>query len=452
MIQEDQEDKRLARETAPEGAGLTPNVTEYDAYKAWANPEPNYGISPSQMDAGLPPDRSPMDMTGGGSYSGEQSNKVSSRVDEMLDKAKQGEDTNRFSYNTKDVSPRYRATFKGIDNESLYAANQTTGEKAYNGVAKMVGIAGSTFINGTAGTVYGLMKWGETGKPTAFYDNDLSNYLSNFNTEWEDKYAHYKTERERNGEWYEPSNLFTANFLFDNVVKNLGFSLGAMGSGFAWGAALKAIGLTATLMGTGAKWASAAESAISEATALPAAQRLSTIGSRLNQLINTSKVGVGGALMKADRGIVAAFGTFGEAGMEALNNSQQFRQQLIQEYKNKYGADPEGRDLEEINQNADAVGKWSFGLNSALLTATNYIQLPKIYSSSFRGERAIANNIARAGEEYVSTLPTKGFGKVMHGAKNLIGLGLNGSEGFEEGAQFAIQTLIKSMLLKNLLL
>jgi hypothetical protein len=41
--------------------------------------------------------------------------------------------------------------------------------------------------------------------------------------------------------------------------------------------------------------------------------------------------------MQSDRAIVATFGTFGEAGMEALGNSQQFRAEKIADFTEKYG-------------------------------------------------------------------------------------------------------------------
>jgi uncharacterized protein YdeI (YjbR/CyaY-like superfamily) len=44
----------------------------------------------------------------------------------------------------------------------------------------------------------------------------------------------------------------------------------------------------------------------------------------------------------------------------------------------------------------------SFGLNTALLTATNYIQLPKIFSSSLKLKNILNNVVRNAEGEYVS--------------------------------------------------
>jgi len=339
-----------------------------------------------------------------------------------------------------DMSGRYPTFYPGRDNEEMYAQHQGSLEKAYNGVAKMAGVATTTFLEGTAGLVYGVYKGVKDGKISSFYNNELTNSFNEFNKDWENKYAHYRTERERNGSWWEPENLFTGNFLWDNIVKNLGFSLGAVGAGFAWGGALKAIGLTSKIAGAGAEMAAAADTAIGEASLLPQAQRLPAVVNKLESLWNGTKVGIGKGLMKADQGIVATFGTVGEAGLEALNNSQEFRQKMIEEFKNTHGYEPTLEDLKEIDRYAASVGNSSLFLNAALLTATNYIQLPKIYSSSFKAEKNILNNIKFEAGKYVESLPEKGFGKLLYKAKNVGSLFFNTAEAFEEGAQYTIQT------------
>ncbi len=353
---------------------------------------------------------------------------------------KTGQDFPTVSTAGIDMSGRFPTFFPGRDNEEMYAQAQTKLEKAYNGVAKMSGIATTTFLEGTAGLVYGVYKGISDGKISSFYDNELTNTFSDFNKDWENKYAHYKTQRERNGSWWEPENLFTGNFLWDNIVKNLGFSVGAMAAGFTWGGAFKAIGLTSKLAGAGAEMAAAADTAIAEASLLPQAQRLPSMVSKLESLWNTTKVGVGKGLMKADQGIVATFGTVGEAGLEALGNSQEFRQRMISEFVSTHGYNPTTEDLKQINDYAESVGNSTLFLNTALLTVTNYIQLPKIYSSSFKSEKNIINNIKFDAGKYADALPQKGFGKFLYKSKNVASLFFNTAEAFEEGAQFAIQT------------
>ena len=356
----------------------------------------------------------------------------------LLDQAspKTGNDFPGVSGSDVDLSGRYPKFYPGRNNEEMYAQSQGGFEKAYNGITKMAGIASATFINGTVGAVYGAIKSSETGKISSFYNNDLANSLNEWTDTLENKYAHYKTEREKNGSWWEPSNVFTGNFLWDGIVKNLGFSLGAAASGFAWGGALKAIGITSKLMSGGVKLASQADDIIANAALLPATQRLSAINSELSAALGS----VGKGLMKSDRAIVATFGTIGEAGLEALSSSKAFREQMINDFVADKGYQPTDADLKEIDRLSESVGNFTYFANSALLTATNYIQLPKIFSSSFKNEKNILNNIDFTEGKYIDALPTKGFGKLLYKSKNVASLFFNTSEAFEEGAQFAIQT------------
>jgi hypothetical protein len=68
----------------------------------------------------------------------------------------------------------------------------------------------------------------------------------------------------------------------------------------------------------------------------------------------------------------------------------------MQEFRNNNGGvDPTGKDLAKINAMADSVGNASFLSNVALLSATNYIQFPKILGSSYAAEKGIMNNVVR---------------------------------------------------------
>lgn len=342
-----------------------------------------------------------------------------------------------------DTSGRYPTFYTGLDNEDIYAQTQSFGEKAYNGVAKMVGIGGATFLNGTVGLVNGLYEWGKSGKFNSFYNNDLSNSLNDYTESLNDSLAFYKTQRQRDASWWEPENLFSGNMLFDNIISNLGFALGAGAAGVAVGgligSALKGIGSAAGLISTGAEGAATVNEIIGSATALTSEEALGATTSRLSSAWNAAKTKIGNGILSSDKAIKAISATAGEAGIEALNNSREYRQNMINEYASKYGVAPTGKDLEDINKSAESVGNASFALNSVLLTATNYVMLPKIFSSSFKSERTLLNNIAREAGDYVSTIPQKGLGKYLYGASKGLGTLFSATEAAEEGAQYAIQ-------------
>ena len=91
---------------------------------------------------------------------------------------------------TPSTAERFPVMYPGRDNEEIYAQSQGTWEKAYNGVVKMAGLATSTFIQGTAGLVYGTHKAIETGKFSSLYSNDLSKGLNEWTDSLEDSNAH----------------------------------------------------------------------------------------------------------------------------------------------------------------------------------------------------------------------------------------------------------------------
>ena len=339
-----------------------------------------------------------------------------------------------------DLSGRYPKLYPTLDNESLYAQGQGTFEKLGNGLVKMGGIGSATFINTTAGFLYGATQWARTGEFNSMYDNPLTRELNEFNNEYlESTFANYKTQREREGEWWEPENLFTANFLADNIIKNLGFAAGAFAGGFAWTGALRALGLSSRLIAQGKNMAAATDAAISSATALPQAQRLSAINTALNQLSSTAKVATGRAFMGAERGIVSTIAAAGEAGIEALSASQEFRQSMIDKYIADNGFNPTGADLQEINDTATRAGNTVYGLNFGLLSLSNFVQLPKIFSSTFKGEKNLVNDVIFKGGKWTSKLPESTLGKSLYKARGFGKLLFNIDEALEEAAQYAVQ-------------
>ena len=349
----------------------------------------------------------------------------------------------------------------GIDNEDVAARGQSTWDKAANGLIKMGGTAINTAVSSTLGTLNGIGKWIETGKFSSFYDNELSHQLDDQMKSMEEMFPHYKTAQQRSEDWYQPANLFSANFVWDSVVKNLGFSLGAAIPALGVGKALNALKLSSKLFALGEGLA--ATEVIEGATQLPRIQQLAAMESKLQTIINTGKSITGKALKGLGsesgqgghlvQGIASVLSSSGEASMEAYNNLNQFRNDRIKEYKDGYtdrkgnkieghGVAPTGQDLQDINDNAENVGNSSYGLNVLLLSGTEYVQLPKIFGSTFKGEKNLLNRTIQNPKTglWESALPTKGFAKFATKAKNIASLGFNEAEAFEEGAQYAIQT------------
>lgn len=163
------------------------------------------------------------------------------------------------------------ATYSDLqDLQDFRAAKQTSLGKWVNGLSKGVVLAGTTFLDGTLGLLWGtgemLANLGnkeESGWETfsRLWDNEFSNGMRTINEMSENILPNYRTAEERDRAWYQ--NLGTANFWADTFLKNLGFTVGAFYSGKGFTSVLKGANLIKT--GLGAATAGSVYSAVNEA-------------------------------------------------------------------------------------------------------------------------------------------------------------------------------------------
>jgi predicted NAD-dependent protein-ADP-ribosyltransferase YbiA (DUF1768 family) len=343
---------------------------------------------------------------------------------------------------------RYNNVLYGYNNEDAAAQRQGWTSKMVNGVGKGLLLTGTTFVQSTAGLLNGLYQMVDDGRFASFYDNDFNRKIDEITKAAEDILPNYYSDAEKNSRWYSPSKLFSANFLWDGIVKNLGFAAGAALSGGVFATGLKSLSLLPGLaklvsIGKGAEVlaASTEEAVAAAATAGKVAEGYGKLKAISNQFLGSYKT-----LNAGNRAVVAGLATTGEAGFEAFNNLNQFRDDKIEEYKNTHGGlDPIGAELDKINKASESVGNSSFLANVALLSVTNYIQFPKILGSSYRAEKDIINGVSRKIGEVTTDTTGKFIEKAVTGNKFLSALNkirpytFSVPEGFEEGAQYAIQ-------------
>ena len=349
-----------------------------------------------------------------------------------------------ISRSLKEVtSNRYDTLVPGdYNNEDAYAQGQGWVDKMVNGVGKGLVLTGTTFLQSTAGLLNGVVNSINDGRAASFYDNDFNRALDELNKQLEDQLPNYYKDVEKNARWYSPTKLFTGNFFWDGIVKNLGFAAGAALSGQVYAAGLRALPLTSRLFSVG----KAAETLAATEEGLLAANKVADTYGKVRGL-SDQFLSSYSALNTGGRALVAGLATTGEAGFEAFHNLNQFRDEKIEEYKAlNNGREPIGADLDKINMEADHVGNSSFLLNTALLSATNYIQFPKILGSSYTAEKGLINSLKsdisavsknEAGQFIAPQARTLG-GKLLSGIKTVAPYTFSASEGFEEGAQFAI--------------
>lgn len=121
--------------------------------------------------------------------------------------------------------------------QDIRAENQPWYAKIAAGIAKGTVLAGTTFADGIAGTISGAINVlanmediADSDSPlreagSKFISNPISEKLAKINEEMESILPNYYSRAEQEGPWYE--NIFTANFLGDKFLKNMGFTIGA---------------------------------------------------------------------------------------------------------------------------------------------------------------------------------------------------------------------------------
>jgi len=342
-----------------------------------------------------------------------------------------------------DQTGRYDKQLVGWDNEDLYGQMQSNWDKAANGVLKGLTLAGTTFLQGTVGLVNGLANVVGGNGLNSFYNNDFSNYLEKINKEAENVLPNYYTAQETNAAWYSPDNFFTANFLWDKVIKNIGFSIGAIYSGGVVSKALSTAMKGVGLLSDARQLAALTETLEQVLPQTPVAARVTKFVETLTKALPKLSA------TQVDRAVTSFFGAATEGGIEALQGLNEFRESKVEEFRAKNFRMPNADEMAKINEESTSLGNARFIMNLGLLSATNYIQLPKILGSRYSTSKALANTEAAAMGEVGATrrlldgtlerVAPKGLEKV---AKNIYkggGLFFSGSEAFEEGAQFVFQ-------------
>ena len=310
-----------------------------------------------------------------------------------------------------------QASFENLGD--IRAENQPWYAQIGAGLAKGAILAGTTFLDGTLGLLFGAGEairrgfdddYTKSGAAAGLWDNDFSKAMQSVN-EWSEKALPNYYTREP---WYE--NIFTANFLGDKFIKNLGFGVGAFYNGGVTAAGLKATKLP-QLIGAIAKSSKAPK-------------------------IVTSAVG-------------STISAVNEGRIEALNNSKDWfelhkaqlddeHRQRLQYIKNAYGgtksydqlirAEQENynKALGRLSEDRLKMGNVDLLMNIPILTASNMIQFGKLYANGFKTARKATNIVGKAGEYTAGTTRlgattaitkgalSEGTGEILQGAASRI--------------------------------
>lgn len=312
----------------------------------------------------------------------------------------------------------------------IRAENQPWYAQIGAGLAKGAILAGTTFLDGTVGLIFGAGTAIGEGRWSGLWDNDFSKAMQSINEWSEQALPNYYTRAEQEQPWYE--NIFTANFLGDKFIKNLGFTVGAFYSGGVTAAGLKVTKLP-QLIGAIAK--SSKASAIVN-TAVGAT--ISAVNEGRIEALNNSKDWF--ELHKAQlddslRERLDAIQTEYEAnaGKELVRSGvegNQFVDPAYIKYQDDIAREREAYNaaLGKLNEDRLKMGNADLLMNIPILTASNIIQFGKLYANGFKTARKATNIVGKAGEYTAGTTRLGAATAITKGAL---------SEGTEEMAQGA---------------
>ena len=107
------------------------------------------------------------------------------------------------------------------------------------GIAKMGVLAGTTFLNSTIGLGVGLATAATKGEWNGLWNNEFNKTMNQINEGSEEVFKNYYSKEELENPWYK--NIGTTNFWADGILKNMGFTIGAIGAGALTGNALSTL-------------------------------------------------------------------------------------------------------------------------------------------------------------------------------------------------------------------
>ena len=347
-------------------------------------------------------------------------------------------------------------TFEHLQNKR--ANNQWGAVQILNGIGKAATTAVTTALDGTIGTLYGIgtgivnvatdaknADGSDKGFMQGLWDNDFNRAMAAAQEEAEELMPNYYTDYERDAPWY--NNIFSANFIGDKIIKNAGFTIGALAATSLTGGAGGVVGKTVQALAKGVAKQALKGGSVSAAKSVLKAGR--EFGQIANYAVNTGLSAHGEAAIEAINGTNEAFKTL-DANVESR------RQELLSQLNPQ---DPNYKaQVQQINNAVQEYKNQQSGLltqagnniylaNLAILSLTNSLEFGDLIKGGFgqtaklakrtytvEGKEATKREWAKALLEGKNAQVVNGVNAgagtiALHTAKNFA------SEGFEEGAQ-----------------
>jgi hypothetical protein len=362
------------------------------------------------------------------------------------------------------ANQRYTTYQRNVDLENIYGLQQSWTDQLANGVIKMGGIGVGTFLQSFA-TIPNTISAIKNGKLSNLsggvdgYEAAIDNWTKNL----EDIFPNYYTREEQKHPYLAmlPFAPGSANFWGDKVIKNLGFTAGAIGGAIAQDAAIGlvtegigAIPLVAGQIGKASLFLN--KLFVGTNNVEKALDVAKTAGVAADTILDVKKLGDLASYTKITDGFRYGMSLYGsartEAAIEARDSYRTVREDLLRQYRlENAGVDPTGEDAEQIEDYATSAMNTRFGINMALLTASNAIQFGNLFKSFTSANKAVSGQLTKELEDF-GKVGLKEGSKDVFEAKVATGLGEKVWESvrpkmaniltegvYEEGGQYATE-------------
>ena len=368
------------------------------------------------------------------------------------------------------ANQRYPVYQRGVDLENVYGLQQSWYQQLGNGVAKLgANIVGTfaqsmTNIPNTISAAKNADIAKLSGDPNG-YEGTIDNWMKNM----DDVFPNYMTRYERDHPFKTmiPFTRGSANWWGGKFLPNIGFMIGAVGGAavqdLAVGFVTEGIGeipLVASQLGKAALYLNKVFSAETKlgralgATELTNLGRVTELAKDLgkteSQILNMTKLAQLSAAAKVNSGFRYGMAVIGsamtEAGVESRDAYRQVKDDLTKQYIAENGVEPDFNAAQDIENYATNAMNARFGINMALLTASNTLQFGSLFKSMTAAKGAVQQlgDIGKVGlaegsldvfeKKATKTIAGKVWESVKPGAGNVLREGV-----LEEGAQFAAE-------------
>lgn len=314
-----------------------------------------------------------------------------------------------------------------LDYQEFRAQRQSGFEQIVNGILKGLTTTATTFANVLGGIPYGVFTAIDEGRLSGIWDNAVTNAIDDVDDWVEKELPNYYTREELNSPWY--TNIFSANFLGDKLIKNFGFSFGAAAAGKIIAKLPKFLPKIAGKVGKAVGKSTRDIGAIERATNTFETGLVSAIGEGSIEALDATKEWSAAMTNKINQEQSLKLYALQQEYQEGLANIQQqygnteIYEQLVLSYQNEIQQkaraieDETNQKMAQVASQRAQLGNEVLAFNIPILTLSNIALLGRVYAGGWTAEQ---QSMKRFISSNLDELPIAGK-TTTKTARNLLG-------------------------------